>query len=255
MSRQVLLKLTVLLMVVPALAGAQQPPPGPAKPKPPEPVVIPPMVDEKYGSAAQMMTLPPARLIAILKDPEASVYAKAKACQRLAVVGDKTAAPALAALLPTRSCRTTPASPWSRFPIPRSMRPCAPPWERSKESCSWASSTRSGAGKMPRPSTPWQSSCITRTAKWPGRPAPRSRVSGPLYDAPRSALPDNPRQFPCAARGSRTVPRGTQFGRRPDQLSQHLSHAARPSVSSSRFGPPNVCAASRAPLCASSSKG
>ena len=65
----------------------------------PEPPAIAPMVDEKHGTAAQIMALPPARLVAILKDPNASVYAKAKACQRLAVVGDKTAVPALAALL------------------------------------------------------------------------------------------------------------------------------------------------------------
>ena len=65
----------------------------------PQAAQIPPMVDEKYGSAAQIMALPPGKLIAILKDPAASVYARAKACQRLAVVGDKTAVPALAALL------------------------------------------------------------------------------------------------------------------------------------------------------------
>ena len=58
------------------------------------------MVDEKYGSAEQMMALPAAQLVAILQDSAASVYARAKACQRLAVVGDKTAVPALARLLP-----------------------------------------------------------------------------------------------------------------------------------------------------------
>ena len=56
------------------------------------------MADKKYGSPAEIMALPPAKLIAILEDSEASVYATAKACQRLAVVGDKTAVPALAAL-------------------------------------------------------------------------------------------------------------------------------------------------------------
>jgi len=60
---------------------------------------VKPMVDEKYGSAAQIMALPPAKLVAILKDPSASAYAKAKACQKLAVTGDKSAVPALAALL------------------------------------------------------------------------------------------------------------------------------------------------------------
>ena len=97
MSPHLLLTVTTLLMVVPALARAQQPP-EPAKPKP-EGVVIAPMVDQEYGSAAQIMALPPAKLIAILKEPNASVYAKAKACQQLAVVGDKAAVPALAALL------------------------------------------------------------------------------------------------------------------------------------------------------------
>ncbi len=57
------------------------------------------MIDDKYGSAADIMALPPAKLIAILKDPEGSTHAKAKACQRLAVNGDRTAVAALAALL------------------------------------------------------------------------------------------------------------------------------------------------------------
>jgi HEAT repeat protein len=71
-------------------------PPQAAAPKPPP---VEPMVDEKYGSAEKIMALPAARLVAILKDPGASAYARAKACQRLAVVGDKTAVPALANLL------------------------------------------------------------------------------------------------------------------------------------------------------------
>lgn len=49
--------------------------------------------------AEEIMTLEPPKLIQILKDPEAPVFAKAKACQRLAVVGAKEAVPALAALL------------------------------------------------------------------------------------------------------------------------------------------------------------
>ena len=57
------------------------------------------MVDEKYGSAAEIMVLPAAKLVAILQDRGASEYARAKACQRLAVVGDGTAVPALAGLL------------------------------------------------------------------------------------------------------------------------------------------------------------
>jgi len=57
------------------------------------------MVDPKYGSAAQIMALPAAMLVDILQDPTASVYARAKACQRLAVVGDRSAVAALAPLL------------------------------------------------------------------------------------------------------------------------------------------------------------
>ena len=63
------------------------------------PKTPPPMVDPTYGSPAQIMALPPAKLVAILKDGQASAYAKAKACQRLAVVGDEKAVPALAPLL------------------------------------------------------------------------------------------------------------------------------------------------------------
>ena len=46
-----------------------------------------------------IMMLPQAKLIEILEDADASEFAKAKACQRLAVIGDSAAAPALAALL------------------------------------------------------------------------------------------------------------------------------------------------------------
>ena len=55
--------------------------------------------DDKYGSAAEIMALPLPKLVGVLQDSGASVYAKAKACQRLAVIGDKTAVPALGALL------------------------------------------------------------------------------------------------------------------------------------------------------------
>ena len=46
------------------------------------------------------MARKPAELVEILKNPKASTFEKAKACQRLAVVGTKDAVPALAALLP-----------------------------------------------------------------------------------------------------------------------------------------------------------
>ena len=45
------------------------------------------------------MALDEAQLIQILKDPQKPLFAKAKACQRLAVAGTKQAVPALATLL------------------------------------------------------------------------------------------------------------------------------------------------------------
>jgi HEAT repeat protein len=57
------------------------------------------MRDDKYGTADEIMALDSPRLIEILRDPGASTFAKAKACQRLAVVGHMAAVPALAALL------------------------------------------------------------------------------------------------------------------------------------------------------------
>jgi hypothetical protein len=57
------------------------------------------MKDDKYGGAGDIMSMPAGKLAAILRDRDASVYAKAKACQRLAVVGDRNAVPALAPLL------------------------------------------------------------------------------------------------------------------------------------------------------------
>lgn len=80
--------LVVTAIVLARLGAAQQRPPEPA-----------PMADDKYGKAAEIMALPQAKLVALLEDPGASAYARAKACQRLAVVGDKSAVPALAALL------------------------------------------------------------------------------------------------------------------------------------------------------------
>jgi HEAT repeat protein len=61
---------------------------------------IAPMVDEKYGSASEIMALGSKALVKVVKDPEASVFARAKACQRLAVVGKEPAIPALEMLLP-----------------------------------------------------------------------------------------------------------------------------------------------------------
>lgn len=57
------------------------------------------ITDPKYGGAAEIMKLDWPRLVELLRDPGASVFAKAKACQRLAVVGNYFAVPALAPLL------------------------------------------------------------------------------------------------------------------------------------------------------------
>ncbi len=49
--------------------------------------------------AAQIMALDQKKLVKILKNPKSTDFAKAKACQRLAVIGTKEAVPALSALL------------------------------------------------------------------------------------------------------------------------------------------------------------
>jgi hypothetical protein len=94
MTRQTFLTLACVLVFNLAAMAQQPQAAAAAKPKP-----VPPMVDEKYGTASEIMALPAAKAVAILRDRDASIYAKAKACQRLAVVGDRTAVPALAALL------------------------------------------------------------------------------------------------------------------------------------------------------------
>lgn len=49
--------------------------------------------------AGEIMGLESSSLVEIIEDPESSEFAKAKACQRLAVVGEEEAVPALAKLL------------------------------------------------------------------------------------------------------------------------------------------------------------
>ena len=49
--------------------------------------------------SAEIMAMESAELIQLLDDPDSSEFAKAKACQRLAVVGDEGAVPSLARLL------------------------------------------------------------------------------------------------------------------------------------------------------------
>lgn len=52
------------------------------------------------SNSKEIMALPPAQLVALLQKADATEFEKAKACQRLAVVGTKDAIPALVALLP-----------------------------------------------------------------------------------------------------------------------------------------------------------
>ena len=56
------------------------------------------LVTTPYKSA-EIMGMASADLVSILEDSDATEFAKAKACQRLAVVGDAAAVPALAGLL------------------------------------------------------------------------------------------------------------------------------------------------------------
>jgi len=66
----------------------------PAAPKP-KPKPVPP----PEFQAAKIIALDEAGIIALLADPKATAFQKAKACQRLASIGTEKAAPALAALL------------------------------------------------------------------------------------------------------------------------------------------------------------
>ena len=63
-------------------------------------VAVAPATAWGQTNSKEILALPPEKLVEILKNPEAKIFDKAKACQRLAVVGTKEAIPALAALLP-----------------------------------------------------------------------------------------------------------------------------------------------------------
>lgn len=81
-------------------APQQQPQPPLAQPPKPgarKPVPLPPIPPEFKAEA--VTSLDAAKLMAILQDPGATLFQKAKACQRLAVLGSKEAVPALSALL------------------------------------------------------------------------------------------------------------------------------------------------------------
>ncbi len=72
----------------------QKPQAPAAKVEPPSRPVPPPEFQ-----AAKILAMDAAALAGVLKDSSATVFQKAKACQRLATVGGKDAVPALAALL------------------------------------------------------------------------------------------------------------------------------------------------------------
>jgi len=74
----------------------QTAPPKPERKDAPRPA--PPQVPPEFQSA-KIMALDSPQLVKILKDPGSTVFQKAKACMRLAMVGTKDAVPALAALL------------------------------------------------------------------------------------------------------------------------------------------------------------
>ena len=61
------------------------------------------MADQQLAAtpykSAEIMAMKSDELIQLLDDPDSSEFARAKACQRLAVVGDEAAVPALARLL------------------------------------------------------------------------------------------------------------------------------------------------------------
>lgn len=99
MTRNILLSATVLLGGVAVLAIAQTPPTAAQQQRAAMAVKEAEARATTPHKSAEIMSLPAAKLIEILKDAGASEFAKAKACQRLGVVGDKTAVPALAALL------------------------------------------------------------------------------------------------------------------------------------------------------------
>jgi HEAT repeat protein len=80
----------------------------PAKPRPSG--QLPPWNPPPELLAEQFDGLNQAQLVQFLKDPKATPFQKAKSCQRLAVVGNREAVPALAALLKDEKLGV-----WARF--------------------------------------------------------------------------------------------------------------------------------------------
>ncbi|MBI4876176.1 MAG: hypothetical protein HY822_16190 [Acidobacteria bacterium] len=74
--------------------GQTQPPPAAAKPPRPSAPKVPPEFD-----ALPIWTMEPAKLLALVKDPNSTLFQKAIACKKLAFVGGKEAVRPMAALL------------------------------------------------------------------------------------------------------------------------------------------------------------
>lgn len=74
------------------------------KPAPPKPAPLPPIPPEL--DALPIWTMGAPQLVAMLKDPNSTVFQKAIACKKLSIVGGKDAIPPMAALLdhPQLSC-------------------------------------------------------------------------------------------------------------------------------------------------------
>src|SRR3569623_427171 len=85
----------------PAQTTPQPQPPAAAKPVRTPPPTVPPEFD-----ALPIWKSTPAQLVAMVKDPNATVFQKAIACKKLAFVGGKDAVQPIAALLshPQLSC-------------------------------------------------------------------------------------------------------------------------------------------------------
>ena len=104
MSRPMQLALIIFMLAAPSLALAQAQPDPEAMARRRQAMLELFAKEAKARAAtphkaAEVMSLSAARLAMILEDPRASEFAKAKACQRLALVGNKNAVPALASLL------------------------------------------------------------------------------------------------------------------------------------------------------------
>lgn len=84
-------------------------------------IILAPAVALAQGNAKEIMAKPAAELIEILKNPNSTTFEKAKACQRLAIVGTKDAIPALVALLPDEKLNVYARTALENIPGPESL--------------------------------------------------------------------------------------------------------------------------------------